>query len=208
MGDLYRIALRGGRVARGAVLALALVSTACAGFPQGGPPSAGAGADPVVSTLWVVRHAERSPDPPEDPHLSEAGHRRAAHLAELLAGEGIARVLSTDTRRTRETAAPVAATAGVEVRIYDPGSRFSLHSRLSDPALAGRAVLVVGHSNTVPGIVERITGVAVDPIADDEYTRLYRLDRRTDGGWTTRLIRFGEGAGEVSAPASLRPPGR
>ncbi len=45
----------------------------------------------------------------------------------------------------------------------------------------GETLLIVGHSNTVPGIVEALSGEAVPPIADDEYGRLYRVDLAADG---------------------------
>lgn len=151
------------------------------------------GAAEYPATIYVVRHAERSPEPPDDPHLSEAGRLRATLLSEMLGGQGLAAVLSTDTRRTRETAAPVAVASGAEIHIYDPRDAASLAALLAAPELEGRAVLVVGHSNTVPGIVERLAGVPVEPIADDEYDRLYRLDAVPGGGWQITLLRFGAG---------------
>lgn len=152
-----------------------------------------AGAAEYPATIYVVRHAERSPEPPDDPHLSEAGRLRATLLSEMLGGQGLAAILSTDTRRTRETAAPVAVASGAEIHLYDPRDPASLATLLAAPELEGRAVLVVGHSNTVPGIVERLAGVAVEPIADDEYDRLYRLDAVPGGGWRVTLVRFGAG---------------
>jgi broad specificity phosphatase PhoE len=148
---------------------------------------------PFPATVYVVRHAERSLEPPDDPHLSDAGYQRARLLVDQLNTETIAAILSTDTRRTRETAAPLAEAVGIPVRIYDPGDPASLDALLAEPALNGRAVLVVGHSNTVPGIVGRLSGAPVDPIDDDEYDRLYRLDRNENGGLTATLIRFGAG---------------
>lgn len=188
----YRMPASRGRVARRG-LALLPVWILLLLLPAGAVPWTGPAAAP--STIWVVRHAERSPEPPDDPHLSQAGARRATLLAEMLAGEPLAVILSTDTRRTRETAAPLAAAAGVEVLLYDPRNAASLDALLDAPGTAGRAVLVVGHSNTVPGIVERLSGTAVEPISEDEYTRLYRLDPSPNGGWRVTLIRFGEGSG-------------
>lgn len=173
------------------VLAVAVLVGGCSSAAPrapGGPES-----PPFPATIYVVRHAERSPDPPDDPHLSEAGYRRAQLLVDQVNAGAIAAILSTDTRRTRETAAPLAETAGIPVRIYDPGDPASLNALLAEPALNGRAVLVVGHSNTVPGIVERLTGAPVGPIDDDEYDRLYRLDRDENGDLTATLIRFGAG---------------
>ena len=38
---------------------------------------------------------------------------------------------------------------------------------------AGRTVLVVGHSNTVPAIVAALSGRTIDPIPDDRYGDVY-----------------------------------
>ncbi|MET0662367.1 MAG: histidine phosphatase family protein [Ilumatobacteraceae bacterium] len=55
-----------------------------------------------------------------DPELSESGHRQAAHLAQYLASERIDAVYSSPLLRAQETAGPVAAGQGVDVRI-EPG---------------------------------------------------------------------------------------
>jgi phosphohistidine phosphatase SixA len=186
-----RPGVAGGGFARRAVRCamLALVG-AMAFFPAAAEAFPGGVTAAYPATIYVVRHAERSADPPDDPHLSEEGRRRALRLSTMLGGEKLTAVLSTDTRRTRETAEPVANAAGVEVGIYDPRDPTSLDRLLATPELDGEAVLVVGHSNTVPVIVEGLAGGVVDPIDDDEYDRLYRLDADGGGGWTVTLVRF------------------
>lgn len=72
-------------------------------------------------TLLLVRHAShgllgrvlagRMPGVP----LSDAGRAEAARLAGTLAGRGIGRILSSPLERTRETAAAIAARAGLAV---------------------------------------------------------------------------------------------
>ncbi len=55
-----------------------------------------------------------------DPELSESGYRQAAHLAQYLSSERIDAVYSSPLARAQETAQPVAAAQGLEVRI-EPG---------------------------------------------------------------------------------------
>ena len=55
-----------------------------------------------------------------DPELSESGHSQAAHLAQYLSSERIDAVYSSPLLRAQETAGPVAAAHGLEVRI-EPG---------------------------------------------------------------------------------------
>jgi probable phosphoglycerate mutase len=71
--------------------------------------------------LLLVRHAEPvrivDADGPADPPLHERGIRQAAELALHLADERLDAVWSSPLKRARETAAPLAASHGLEVVI-------------------------------------------------------------------------------------------
>lgn len=76
--------------------------------------------------LLVIRHAEpvritaeQTGGAPADPGLTERGHEQSRRLAAWLAAEGVDRVVSSPLRRAVETAAPLAATIGVDVEIDD-----------------------------------------------------------------------------------------
>jgi phosphohistidine phosphatase SixA len=78
----------------------------------------------------------------------------------------------TNTRRARETAAPIAARLGLEPRVYDPRDSAGLVSDLQkDPNPA----LIIGHSNTVPEIVAALGGSRPAPIAETEYGTIYHV---------------------------------
>jgi broad specificity phosphatase PhoE len=148
------------------LLAVALLSLAA--FPA-------LAADTLVI---VVRHAEKAVEPGADPALTEAGHARASRLAAVLADARITAAYATQFRRTRDTAAPAAKARGIEVRVHEAhagqtdADAAALAAEIRDKH-AGGTVLVVAHSNTVPAIVKALGGVAIPPIADDEYDRLY-----------------------------------
>ena len=55
-----------------------------------------------------------------DPELAESGRQQAEHLAQYLSSERIDAVYSSPLLRARETAAPLAAQCGQEIRI-EPG---------------------------------------------------------------------------------------
>ena len=144
-------------------------------------------------TIYLVRHAEKVtgdalsalPDP-SDPPLTEAGAERAALLAERLSNAGIERVWSTDTIRTRETAQPLADRLGLAVELYDASDLVAFAAALKED---GRTVLVVGHSNTTPGLAEALGSDPGAPIVEaTEYDRLYVIDVATGAG---EIQRFG-----------------
>lgn len=140
----------------------------------------------------VVRHAERADGGAgmaaamtagADPGLSEAGNARAQKLAAMLSDAGVVAIYTTEYRRTRETAAPTAARLGVAAEVVPSREAAALITRIKSHSSG--AVLVVGHSNTVPDIVKALGGSAVT-IADDEYDSLFFV---AANGTTTR-VRF------------------
>jgi probable phosphoglycerate mutase len=104
-------------------------------------------------------------------------------------------VFSTETTRTRSTAAPTAEQAQVAIAPYNPqgaeGMAAFAQQLLTTPARA----LVVGHSNTTPELVEALGGDAVVPMTDDDYDRLYILTVGPDGTVSSALLHFGAPAG-------------
>jgi phosphohistidine phosphatase SixA len=135
-------------------------------------------ASALTTVVFVVRHAETTTDP-NDPALSTAGQARAQALAQIVAPAQLAAVLSSQFRRTRDTGAPAAAAASlaVEVMAVTAANLATYGAELATAARshAGRAVLIVGHSNTVPATVEALAGTTVPPIAETEFDRLYTI---------------------------------
>lgn len=139
-------------------------------------------------TVFLVRHAEKI-DASPDPELSDAGKARALELAALLRDTGIDRILSSDYRRTRDTAAPIAVELGLEVELYEPDELGVLAEQIR--ASTGRA-LVVGHSNTTPQLVQLLGGEPGSEIDESEYDRLYVVTIGPDGAVSTLLLRYGD----------------
>jgi len=132
------------------------------------------------TVVLVIRHAEKAGEMSADPALTPAGVERAAALAAATRHLRLGAVFSTQFIRTRETARPVAEAAGLSVTIR-PASGENATTYAADltreilGAHVGKTVLVVGHSNTVPGIVQALSGRMVDPIADPQYGDLYTI---------------------------------
>lgn len=122
--------------------------------------------------IFLVRHAEKQTG--NDPSLTPEGQNRAETLADVLADEGLTHIHSTNTKRTLETAAPIAALTGITVELYDAADLEAFAASLkAEPGVH----LVVGHSNTTPGLALALggdPGTAIDEAT--EYDRLYMID--------------------------------
>jgi len=144
--------------------------------------------------VLLVRPAERDAGS-ADPPLSAAGLARAGAFVDVAVDAGIGRIYTTELRRTRETAAPIAARLGVEPAIVPVGRGAApAHAWAVVPLVrehAGEVVLVVGHSNTVRLIVEPLGGDPGPEIPDDEYDRLYVLTVPSTGPARTIRARYG-----------------
>ncbi|MEO0424179.1 MAG: S41 family peptidase [Pseudomonadota bacterium] len=132
-----------------------------------------------LTTVILVRHAEKGSTPPGDPPLTAAGQARAEAIAQLLARAEVTAsvdaVYASPYERTRETARPLAVLAGVAISAYDPRDSEAIAARVLTEH-AGGTVLVVGHSNTLPSLVDAFGGEQpAPPIEDDEYDNLYVL---------------------------------
>src|SRR5690606_4551980 len=128
----------------------------------------------------VVRHAEKVDDGSRDPSLTDAGNARADALARMLRSRDVVAVYATDFRRTRNTAQPTAAIHDLSIISYDAQAPAEAVATRQRRAHASGTVLVVGHSNTVPGIVSALCGCEVAPIDESEYGNLFEV-RIRDG---------------------------
>jgi len=141
------------------------------------------------AVFFLARHAEKQAEG-DDPGLDEAGRARAGELADMLADTGLTSIYSTDFRRTRETAQAVATRLGLAVRLYDPAEPGPLLDALRQ---AGGRYLLVGHSNTVPELADRLGGEPFEPIDEEgEYDRLYVVTVDNAGDASTVLLRYGD----------------
>lgn len=162
---------------------LGLWPLACASAPRSAPT-------PPIRQVYVVRHAEKVTQPrQEDPPLTGVGARRAEALPETVPLDSIVAVYSTDTSRTRATVAPVAERVGLPVETY--GARDFASLREAIDQLPPGAVLVAGHSNTIPGMLAHFGIAGPQTIPDDRYGDLWVVTLHPDGGATLQTEHFG-----------------
>lgn len=141
----------------------------------------------------VVRHAERADGGTaapgatmtgaSDPELSAAGKARAQALAAMLKDAGVTAIYTTEYRRTKDTAVPLAAALKITAEVVSARDQAALIAKIK--ANTTGAILVVGHSNTVPTIIKALGGADVT-VGESEYDSLFFV---APDGATTR-IRF------------------
>jgi phosphohistidine phosphatase SixA len=138
--------------------------------------AAPAGAAPAV--VLVVRHAEKEAVPAEDPPLTAVGRQRAAELARVVqawsaAGAPVRALFASEVKRTQQTLAPLAASTHVKVSVVNAKDIAALVKQVL--AVDGGVVVVAGHSNTVPGLIQALGGPPGIVIADAEFDRLFAI---------------------------------
>lgn len=133
------------------------------------------------NTFYIVRHAEKAtaaPNMSSDILLSEAGEKRAIALKELLKDKNVRYIFSTQTIRTTTTGKPLSETTGIPVQFYSPrDTTDKFISRLK--SITKGNVLIVGHSNTVDDLVNKMMGqTLLSDLADTEYDNLFIVKRK------------------------------
>jgi phosphohistidine phosphatase SixA len=158
---------------------LSLVPVAAADHPQ---------------IVVLVRHAEKADAPAGDVALSPTGQARAEELAIALAEARLDTIITTQFRRTRDTAAPLSRGLNLIPLVVQAGPDTASHARAVAAAVraGGSSVLVVGHSNTVPAIITALGGPVMQDLCETEYSNLFTL--ALVPGQPTRLVHGHYGA--------------
>jgi len=133
------------------------------------------------NTFYIVRHAEKAaaaPNMSSDVPLSETGEQRAIALKNVLAKEKIISIFSTQTIRTTSTAKPLAELKGITVQLYSPRDTVDRFiSRLK--SIKKGSVLIVGHSNTVDDLVNKMMGQnLLTDLPETEFDNLFIVKRK------------------------------
>lgn len=127
-----------------------------------------------VTTIILVRHAEKAAEPAADPPLTDAGQQRARELARVLGSANVSAIYTTTFARTRQTGAPLAEALKLEPVAIQPGPTFP--ADMAAKLLAGHAgktVLVVGHSNTTQNVMKALGITDAPKIEETEFDNLF-----------------------------------
>ncbi len=168
---------------------------------------AGLGAAPAgaLDFVYLVRHAEKADPWPKERDLdafwplSAAGEARAEVLGARLGKAelpAIAAIYTSRTTRTISTALPLATRARIPITADDATTRTAdmagILARLRETHAADTAILIVGHSNTIPHLLVQLGAVpecytrlgitdGPDGLLIDGYDGLWKADLRRQG---------------------------
>lgn len=125
-----------------------------------------------LTTFILVRHAEKVIEKSKDPALTAEGQDRAERLAKMLEPADVGAIYSTDYLRTQNTVNPLAKQCELEVQSYEPKDLPFLKEALT--AHKGKTIVVSGHSNTIPFLVnELLGGDKFTDLDDSEYDKIF-----------------------------------
>lgn len=117
----------------------------------------------TTTTYYLIRHAEKV-DNSKNPDLSEIGLKRAQNWNKIFEKVHFDAIYSTNYTRTIHTVAPLADKNNIAITQYD-------HKTIDVPKFksdnAGKTVLIVGHSNTIPNLVNQLIGKSIYTDIDD-----------------------------------------
>ena len=147
----------------------------------------------TVTTVILIRHADRTPDgtpDPPGPSLNDKGMARSKKLVHVLSKAGIQAIYTSQFTRSKMTAKPFSAKhPGV------PTVRLDEATDLKDHILThhgGQTVLVVGHSDTVPQLIALLGGPSLPIIDDCEFDNLFVLVRHSATSASVTKLKYGE----------------
>lgn len=126
-----------------------------------------------ITTYYLVRHAEKDRSNSEDknPNLTTEGLQRAERWNTVLSNITFDAVYTTNYNRTQQTAAPIAKKNNLRPIIYE-AREMKNDSFINDTN--GKTVFIVGHSNTIPQIVNTLIGTKkYSDINDNENGSLF-----------------------------------
>jgi 2,3-bisphosphoglycerate-dependent phosphoglycerate mutase len=155
------------------------------------PALGDAGDEASLTTLILVRHAEKAADGTLDPPLTQEGEARAAELAYLLGHMKLDAVYATPFKRTHDTVLPTASAKRLEVASYRADQDDFLDMVLKEHR--GGTVLICGHSNTVPALANKLLGRKKYAQLDDAvYDNLFIVSVPASGPARVLRLRFGD----------------
>lgn len=121
--------------------------------------------------ILLFRHAEKLTG--NNPSLTDEGQQRAKWIANFLSELKPNKLFSTDYNRTKETLAPLAKKAKVNVVIYNPRELNVFAEQIKK--LNG-TIVIAGHSNTTPKLAGLIDGKQYKQFDEKQFSQYFEIN--------------------------------
>jgi phosphohistidine phosphatase SixA len=145
-------------------------------------------AQKTETAIILLRHAEKDTVGGSDPQLSAAGKLRAKKLLKVFDKVKADEMYSTPYIRTMETLKPWAEKAKLNIKAYDAGKLKTFAEELK---LKKGIIVVAGHSNTTPALVNFLLGEEKYKALDDSvYSKIWVVKLKKDGTVSEKLIEY------------------
>lgn len=125
--------------------------------------------------VYIIRHAEKELTV-EEPPITEAGKARASAWGEMLQNVGLDIVITSDALRTRQTGEIIAARLGVPKNSIHRADITGLIDTLGFDHEED-TVLIVGHAETIPGILQKLGVAEKIEISQTDFANLFVVFR-------------------------------
>jgi phosphohistidine phosphatase SixA len=152
----------------------------------------------VKTKIYLVRHAEKQTG--NDPALTEEGNKRAGALLQTLKKKKLQHIYATQFKRTQMTGDSLRIQLGIDTVLYKADTTGEdVYRKILANNDAGKTILIIGHSNTVPKIIKKlgVTNFVPAVIPDAEFDNLYLITYKK-GKAVLKRMKYGA-ASAVSA---------
>jgi len=139
--------------------------------------------------VFLIRHAEQMLDV-EDPPLTDDGLNRAKAWASIFRDAGIDVIYTSKKIRTKQTGAPIASELNIPLKTMSRRDVSGLVNQVRKEH-GDDVVLIVGHSKTIPKLVEAFVPSTKGPtIEKDDYDNLFVIVPKGENDATILRLRY------------------
>jgi 2,3-bisphosphoglycerate-dependent phosphoglycerate mutase len=146
-----------------------------------------------TTKYYIVRHAEKA-DNTEESLLTNEGRKRASDLGNYFVSNRIKldSIFTSDAPRTMLTGTIVTLATAIHIEPVKHRDQNSLNvfvERLQK--ISNKNVLIVSHSTVIPNLIQKMSGLNIRNINEDEYDNLYILTRKGND-WSIEHTLYGK----------------
>lgn len=141
-----------------------------------------------TTQIYFLRHAEQIDIGIEDSPLSEVGKLHADYWKTVFQNIQFDRVYATKYVRNTKTAEIITAGTALRLELYSPMS-FEVRKLIAQ--FQGQKVLIIGHSNTIPDMVNRlINETRYSSMPHDNYNLVFIVTVNKNGDTSSTVLQI------------------